>query len=648
MFPFEPRPCPRGVVLLLSVRSGDVARTSGLLRSGVRPDAKRDARGNTALHVAATHGHAEIARALVKAGACTEALTPGDHLTPLRLAAELGHLDTVKVLLDAGANVDAQDQLDRATPLHAAAEAGHTYVVRELAWRGAKLEARASSGQTPLRWALSLGQARTARALLQLGANPDAPDRLGACCLHAVAGLRPEDCGDFQPGAAETSRPPPTRSPFELAELLLSAGASVNRGRRQPRAAAPSPPEDGESNEGIGLSRMGETLIVGETPLHIAARESSVRVVKLLLENGSDPNAKTPAEEGGFSPLHSAASPGCGDCSRSVVRFLLEAGADVDAVAADGLTTPLRLACQNATVGCVEELLLWGAHDVSLAPPSSPRHLSSQKPQRPLATHAATPQPPAGRNHVDDALSSVGAYPGGGGGEGVEVTLSSSPASARGGPQSEPVPLVAVVGSRVPVSAKDDVEEEYIRRLLLKAPFDRAWRRRGWLVMLYATAARGRKEVSGGDVIASKSTRAAAGVVKEGRWWMAPGAPRAAFDSEFYRANGEEARDGGESGDGGGGGGGIYFVGLANPDPMNKPEFERVVSERKRVKVCRPRDSSCSLSSGASWSTNVFAGFTGSSKHAEPEADEDMRRLVRLLVDVQGDQAIFRSVVLWL
>lgn len=131
-----------------------------------------DERGQTALHLAALHGHAHITSFLVQASlpitttadpgtletrpswstsSLVECATPGDRLTPLRLAAERGHLETVRVLLDYGASVSARDSIDQATPLHAAAEAGHTEIVVELIRHGADVEARAVSGQTPLR-----------------------------------------------------------------------------------------------------------------------------------------------------------------------------------------------------------------------------------------------------------------------------------------------------------------------------------------------------------------------------------------------------------------------------------------------------------------------------------------------------------------
>ncbi|CAM9314744.1 unnamed protein product, partial [Hapterophycus canaliculatus] len=263
MFPSCPRPCPSGVVLLLSVKSGDAARTKALLRgcSGpdgpglLHPDDTRDARGCTALHLAAMHGRSEIARVLLEAGASTESVVAAgenEGLTPLRLAAERGHLSTVRALLEAGAETGAEDLVDRATCLHAAAEAGHTEVVVELVRGGAKLESRAVSGQTPLRWALSMGRAGAAAALLEAGADPDAPDRRGACCLHAVAALKPEDDSSGGTGGGMVDKLPSSSSPASMAQLLLSAGATPNLGRGGERLHFPH--AGGPLSEGAGVT----------------------------------------------------------------------------------------------------------------------------------------------------------------------------------------------------------------------------------------------------------------------------------------------------------------------------------------------------------------------------------------------------------
>lgn len=552
-----PRPLPPGVVLLLSVKGGDQARTAALLRSGLNPDETRDARGYSALHVAAVHGRAKIARLLVDAGASTETVTSGDRLTPLRLAVDNGHTLTTQALLDAGANMAARDLVDHATPLHAAAEAGHTSLVIELVRRGANLEARAVSGQTPLRWALSLGRAGSATALLESGADPDAPDRRGACCLHAVAAMKPEEgidspCSRSVPALA----PSPSWSPAALAELLLSAGADPNRGRCPNRSSAPddhvcahgsggdgsgsaisdsgSDGSSGGTGDGVsdGKRGGGGQASVGETPLHVAARESSVQVAEILLRNGADPNARTCAEERGLSPLHCAAAPG-GDTRRSIMQVLLRAGADVNATSGDGLTTPLRLSCMNAAAGCVEELLRWGADDVtrsarpspglSASSPSSPSSsdrstfvsasssatFSSSPPgasvvaaAAPGAATAATaaaaaaatsfagvhfspapPPPPPSVGNIETA-------PGSNDDELAQHALHCRPNVDGDDPRLRLPPLRDVIGSRVPLSARDVADCRTIHQVLRRMPLDRAWRRRGWLCMLYTRAAR--------------------------------------------------------------------------------------------------------------------------------------------------------------
>jgi ankyrin repeat protein len=57
------------------------------------------------------------------------------------------------------------------------------------------------------------------------------------------------------------------------------------------------------------------------TPLHWAARKGNLDVVKLLLENGANPNAVDNSKN---TPLHKAA----GNGPTEVARLLLDSGAD--------------------------------------------------------------------------------------------------------------------------------------------------------------------------------------------------------------------------------------------------------------------------------------------------------------------------------
>ena len=115
-------------------RRGD-ANSLALLFDGVAPappvdDAKC---GETPLHVAAAHGHATVARALIAAGADPAARTAQLGRTPLHVAAANNHASVVRVLA-AGATPELFDAEDngRDTARDLAARYEHACVLRYL------------------------------------------------------------------------------------------------------------------------------------------------------------------------------------------------------------------------------------------------------------------------------------------------------------------------------------------------------------------------------------------------------------------------------------------------------------------------------------------------------------------------------------
>ena len=102
-------------------------------------------------------------RELVARGADVKRRTDDDE-TALHLAAAAGHADVIRELVARGADVDRRAEND-VTPLHLAAAGGHAGAVRELAARGADLERRAKGGVTPLHLAAAAGHADAIREL---------------------------------------------------------------------------------------------------------------------------------------------------------------------------------------------------------------------------------------------------------------------------------------------------------------------------------------------------------------------------------------------------------------------------------------------------------------------------------------------------
>lgn len=103
------------------------------------------------------------------------------------------------------------------------------------------------------------------------------------------------------------------------------------------------------------------------TPLHMAAGNTSVECLQLLIKTGANVNAKN---EMGCTPLHGAAECNSSDRargwyskssrSRECLRILLEAGADVNAKSKCGWT-PLHHASYYGTRECFQILFEAGA-----------------------------------------------------------------------------------------------------------------------------------------------------------------------------------------------------------------------------------------------------------------------------------------------
>ncbi|XP_054939635.1 ankyrin repeat and SOCS box protein 10 isoform X4 [Physeter macrocephalus] len=262
----------------------------------------------TPLHVAASRGHTEILRLLLRRRARPDS-APGGR-TALHEACAAGHAACVHVLLVAGADPNVPDQ-DGKRPLHLCGAAGSldpsvqspglregTKDAAGYCWMpsarqdgrcaelllkfGAKVDGRSEEEEeTPLHVAARLGHVELADLLLRRGACSSARDAEGWTPLLAACDAQAT-----------------TTHCLQLCRLLLSAGADADAADQDRRR-----------------------------PLHLACRRGHADVVELLLSCGVSANAM---DYGGHTALHYALRGPAAALAQSperTVRALLNHGA---------------------------------------------------------------------------------------------------------------------------------------------------------------------------------------------------------------------------------------------------------------------------------------------------------------------------------
>jgi ankyrin repeat protein len=300
----------------------------------------------TPLTAAVEDGHLDFAILLCEHGAKTDVCGGKDYGSLLHLAIAERDEQFVKLLLKQGADAKAMSEAE-VTPLHVAAIRGSVPVVRLLLEHGADVKATTPDGCTPLYFAAVNGNREVGEYLISRGAKVDISS---ACALgrtaQASALLR------ANPRLVNTRDKRLERTPLfwaaaagdlDLVKLLIEQHADVN--------LLASDFFGGGGGLGPQFWRSDLTRGIGETALHVAARNGHAAVAKLLLSNGASPNVKT---ESGATPLHIA----CANVDGAMVKLLIDGGADVRAKTQEGIS-PLRAALDSKE--CVVLLLAAGA-----------------------------------------------------------------------------------------------------------------------------------------------------------------------------------------------------------------------------------------------------------------------------------------------
>lgn len=369
-------------ILPWAISKGRLTFVRAMMQSGADPHLK-DSKGSPLLHVAMEANRRDLMEALIVLGADPGATNAGGETT-LQLAFNNGWLDAVPKLAAAGAdpNISGKDGrtlLDRAvsdgnvenislllrvgadpnrleetghgsTLLERTFDSSDPKIFRVLLDHGVK-----PSAQTWDRWLWKKFGKRDlegAQMLLAHGARATSRDAAGRTLVEAAAlaqeGSFVKLLTDYGDPVGDALYQSVVLGNYDMTSLLVSCGASVD--------AIPMPSLDTPFTLAIRKKqdRIAEFLIQsgattdlrlpeGQTPFHLAVATGCHRTVKLLLDEGVDPN--TPFKIPVSPDFLKSVRPG-------VIRWVLKNDRNV---------TPLMVAADSGVVETARHLMRAGA-----------------------------------------------------------------------------------------------------------------------------------------------------------------------------------------------------------------------------------------------------------------------------------------------
>jgi len=289
----------------------DAAAVEQLLRAKAAVNAAND-HGVTALALACENRSVIVVDKLLKAGANANAVLSSGE-TVLMTASRTGHLGVLQALLAHGARVNASEPAHNQTALMWAVAEQHPDIVRTLIAQGADIHARSRvrrrtvqtgdrygdqnsikdvaqidlGGFTPLLFAARVGDVASAEHLLRAGANVNDRAPNGASVLVVAAhsgagrvaelllgnGAEPNDTG----AGYSALHAAVLRGDLDLVKALLAH-------RADPGARLTK----GTSSRYYSKDYAFSEVLVGATPLWLAARYGESEMMRVLAAGGGD------------------------------------------------------------------------------------------------------------------------------------------------------------------------------------------------------------------------------------------------------------------------------------------------------------------------------------------------------------------------